>query len=588
MVFIMGLQKNYGPDVGFHLQSAKWMLENHTIIKHDFFTYTSYGNNYYDLQWLYQFMLYALYKCGGDALLVVINALLITLSVFVVWLRVKKQSTANFLPQLFLLIVIVGMQALMFEVRPHVFSWLFLSLVLLILSNYKHGKAKQIYLLPPIMILWVNTHSLAILGLVVILIYGIGSYLEERKWDKQLLTITVVSVICFMLNPYFFEGFLFPLKQFGILKGNALQKTYIAELQTPFILTELKQQGLAYLLNPLFFMQLYSIIAMVVAIKLFIKKKIVYSLLIFSFFIILYMAIKNYGYFLFVSLPFVITALSDWMAERKKKKKQNEAKFIKRLHIASISLAILISWLSFTDGMSMLKKSPYRFGLSVDEQSVPVEATAFLNENKIYGKLLNHLDFGGYLMYNYPNRVFIDGRIELPKPDFFSKYFNSLKPGGIKNLLAEYNPDIIIFPYIKATGWWSYLIGNKNYRPVYFDGLAAVYLKNGTFENIPPLSADRIRTNTNENIYTLLNENKPSGAQAFLNSFYRKQYNPIAEENKATFCFTYNFGEAALQYSALGIRKATTNPKNIFYNLSLYFNSIKQYNEAAICAKKAK
>src|SRR6202008_36853 len=114
-------------------QSAKWMLENHSIITQDVFTYTSLGNNYYDLQWLYQLTLFALYKLGGDGLLVIINSLLITLSVFIAWIRYKKIAGTNFYPEIFLIAVIISMQALMFEIRPHVFSWLFLSLLLWIL-----------------------------------------------------------------------------------------------------------------------------------------------------------------------------------------------------------------------------------------------------------------------------------------------------------------------------------------------------------------------------------------------------------------------------------------------------------------------
>jgi hypothetical protein len=276
------------------------------------------------------------------------------------------------------------------------------------------------------------------------------------------------------------------------------------------------------------------------------------------------------------------------MEERKKKKKWDETKFVKRLNITTITLAVLIMWLSVTDGLKILRSSPYSFGISVDEQSVPVEATDFLNRNGIKGKILNHLDFGGYLMFNYPEKVFIDGRLELPKPEFFNKYYNSLKGNGFENLLKEYDPDIIMLPFTKAVNWWSYLIKSENYRAVYFDGLAAVYLKNGKFENIPALTAYAVKLNSSEDIYSVIRENKPGKAVAVLKSFFQKQYIPLDEQNKATFCFTYGYSKTALDYSAIGIKKATVNPNNIFYNLSLYFNDNKKYTEAAICAKKAK
>jgi hypothetical protein len=588
LIFILALQKNYSPDVGFHLQSARWMLENHSFIVKDSFTYTSFGNNYYDLQWLYQLFLYALYKLGKDELLVIVNAILICASVLLAWFRCRKESLNAIRPALFLLLVIIGSQSLMWEIRPHVFSWLFLSLILLILSNYKAGKSKQIYFIPVIIIFWVNSHSLSILGLVIIGIYLFGTYLEEKKWDIQLLRIFAISFLCFLINPYFFEGFLFPFKQFNLISTENSQKLFIAELQSPFTLTFLKQQGWDYLVNPLFYLQVYSILAILTLVKLIRKKQFTKALLIFAFFIILYMAIKNYGYFLIVTLPFVVIYLNEWLDERKKKKKWNDTKFTARLNVISMVLAIVIGWLCITDGLKILRQSPYRFGISIDEQSVPVEATAFLNKNKIYGKLLNHLDFGGYMMFNYPEKVFIDGRLELPKPEFIKKYFNGLNPGGLESLLSEYDPEIIIFPFTKAVAWWSYLIKSKNYRAVYFDGLAAIYIKNGAFENIPALTAEAVKVNQTEDIYRVIQENKPSRTKAVLNSFFQKQYFPIDEQNKATFCFTYGYSDAGFAFSSQGIKRATVNPPNIFYNLSLHFNDIGKYNEAAICNKKAR
>jgi hypothetical protein len=587
LVFILGLQKNYGPDVGFHLQSARWMIENHRFITTDVFTYTSFGNNYFDLQWLYQVILLSLYKIGKDELLVVVNSALISLSVLVAWLR-SKRILSDLRPWVFLLTILIGSQALMFEIRPHVFSWLFLSLVLLFLADYKAGIRKRLYILPVIMLVWVNCHSLSILGLVVIGIYAVGGYLETKKADKHLLQVLGLCLVCFLINPYFSDGLLFPFKQFGLIKGGADQKLYISELQSPFTLVYLKQQGIEYFVYPLCYLQIYSILAVLAGIKLLRKKQFTKAFLIFAFFIILFMAIKNYGYFLFVTLPFTATYINEWIEERLKKKKRNEAKLTKRANSITIALSVIIMWLCITDGLKILRSSPYSFGISVDERSVPVEATAFLNKNKIYGKILNHLDFGGYLMFNYPEKVFIDGRLELPTREFFNKYFNSLKPGGLESLLMEYDPDIVMLPFTKAVQWWSYLIKSKNYRAVYFDGLAAIYIKTGKFENIQEITEFEVKVNSNEDVNSIIKEEKPGKAGAVLRSFFQKQYVPTEELNKGTFCFTYGYSKAALAYSAIGIRKATSNPTTIFYNLSLYFGDNKMYNEAAICTRRSK
>ncbi|MBK7669125.1 MAG: hypothetical protein IPJ32_18345 [Sphingobacteriaceae bacterium] len=269
----MGLQKNYSPDVGFHLQSAQWMVDNKTIIKQDFFTYTSMGRNYFDMQWLYQFVLFFFNKFGGDKLLVVVNAILISTAVFIVWLRYKQEIGSKFNTALFVIVLLIAIQPLSFEIRPHVFSWIYLSVLLLILSNYKAGKTKQLVFIPLVMLLWVNSHSLSVLGLVVISIYVVGDYLERKKADKTLLKFGGVSLLVFLINPYFTDGLLFPLEQFNILKGQAYQKLYIGELQTPFTFAEYKKEGWAYIFSPLLYMQVYSLAALWVGMRSLIKKK---------------------------------------------------------------------------------------------------------------------------------------------------------------------------------------------------------------------------------------------------------------------------------------------------------------------------
>ncbi len=584
----MGLQKNYSPDVGFHLQSAKWMIDHKSFISTDPFTYTSFGNTYYDLQWVYQLFLYGIYKIGKDALLVIINSLLIACSFVMIGLRAKHKGLKKM--ALFSILCVFTAQALPFEIRPQVFSWLYLGFLLFILERYKSDKEQKLYFMPIIMLLWINSHSLAILGLVTIMLFYIGLYFENKKHDKVFLRFAAMSLAAFLINPYFIEGFMLPFTQLGIIKGDLLQKTYIGELQSPFTTQELKTQGWWYLANPLLYMQLYSLLALFVAIKDLFKKRFTESFLVGTFFVITAMAMKNYGYFLVVSLPVVSIRIQSWIEKRKANKKPGIAGRNNGLDIAALCLPVLISWLCFTDGLSILKQSPYHFGVSTDKGSVPVEATGFLNENKIYGKVLNHLDFGGYLMYNYPEKVFIDGRLELPKKEFFRKYFNSLKPGGIQDLMAEYDPEIIIFPYVKATGWWSYLIGNKNYRPVYFDGLAAIYIKQGKFAAVPALNDSMINSSitTNLDLNRLMEAERPSRLMATVKSLWEKQYFPIEEQNKATYCFTYGYNKAALHYSAQGLERTTVLPKDIYYNLALYFKDAGQFDTAELCRRKSK
>lgn len=621
MVFIMGLLKIHSPDIGFHLKSAKWMLDNKQFIYADAFSYGSEGNKYFDLQWLYQLLIYSLYN-SGEKFLVVANALLITSSLVLVWFRFLRNAevgVTSIKMGFFAFMAILLVQPLTFEIRPHVLSWIYLNLVLLLLESYKKGNKKLLFILPFIMLFWANTHSLAILGLVTIAIYNAGIYFENKKADTKLLLFSAVSFAAFLINPYFFEGLLYPFTQFGIISGNSLLKSYIGEFQSPFTAKEITVLGTQYFTSPLLIIHLAAIFSIFSILRSVIQKQFTDTLLLVAFLLLLSFANKNYGYYLMVSLPLIVKYSLNWLELRKKKvlkqkesvvdKKKNKSKetaqlivaapsnkkLYYRVSLAAITIAIFISITSITDSYAIFRHSPFRFGFTTDKDQLPVEATAFLNNKQVKGKLMNHLDFGGYLMAHYKEKVFIDGRLELLDEAFFNKYFESLTVrNGVKNLLKEYDPDIVIFPYLKATYWWDYFASKKNqsgYKAVYFDGLSVIYLKSSSYPQLPEITEKDIMQNVAPMAANQINESietsKPTGLMVLVNGLWQKQSFSIADQNKASYCFGNGFNTAALSYSVAGINNSTVHTPNIFKNLSIYFRDNKMYNEAQLCEEKS-
>lgn len=620
MVFIMGLVKIYSPDLGFHLKSAQWMLENKQFIYTDTFDYGSTGNKYYNLQWIFQLIVYTLYNINVKTL-IIINAILITISIALIWYRfsktneIKNQSTSL---SIFAILALVLLQPLSFEIRPHVLSWLFLNSVLLVLESYKRsGNKRALYFLPLIMLVWVNTHSLSILGLATIAIYNGGIFFERGKIDKSLFWFSLISFASFLINPYFLNGLMYPFLQFGLLSGSSMVKLYFAELQSPFTAKEITMMGAKYFTSPLLIMHIAALLSIFSAFRSLRKKQFTDSLLLIAYLVVLYLAHKNYGYFLMVSLPLIAKYVIEWIDNRKKNSnKQTNAsaklnptkrfvvtnvdvaenvKLYKRLSFTVIFITIFIGITSITDAYPIFRHSPYRFGLSEDNDQLPVEATSFLNKNQLKGRVLNHLDFGGYLMAHFNEKVFIDGRMDVLPEDFFDKYVLSLtEQNGIKKLLDEYNPEIVIFPYVKASNWWYYFITQKEntgYKPVYFDGLAVIYLKISKYPQLPQIEESAILKKIDSSAANRLEDNmdkvKSKGLMVLINGVWQKQSFSIENQNKATYCFTYGFDKAALSFSVNGIEKSTVQTPSIYKNLSLYFTDKKMYDKAQACEEKS-
>ena len=607
MLFIMGILKIYSPDLGFHLKSAEWMLNNKQFIYTDTFTYTSVGNTYIDLQWIYQLIIYTLYKKGGEALLIITNTALISISFLLLFVRSFKNQINDRQKTIiiFSVLAIAAVQPLSFEIRPHVFSWIFLNLILLVLERYKRGNKDSLFLLPVITLVWANTHSLAVLSIVCMAIYLAGSYFEKRLPDKKLLLYTCFSVLAFLCTPYFINGIIYPFKQFISIAGDNLQKSYITEMQSPFSSKEISMLGINYFFNPLILLHGYVIVGILAGINLLKKKDYVSFLLMAAFFVILCLAHKNYGFFVMVSLPIVVKYLLTVKNKNKEKEKDNKYKLLPvfenlstrflAVGYVAILISLLISITSITDGYAIFRNSPHRFGFNLDIDQLPVEAVAYLQKNKINGKILNHLDFGGYLMANCNNKVFIDGRMEVQDKDFFKKYFESITTqNGILSLIKEYNPEVVIFPYVKANIWWGYFLTHKKssgYKAVYFDGLAVIYVKDSSYPYLNELTEDVrlaavLKYRGSELDSLIKSESKPIAKMAIIKGLTSKQIISISDQNRATFCFTFGFENAALAYSANGINKSTVNTPAIFKNLALYFTEKGLYDKAELCDEK--
>ena len=67
---LLGWRQIVSPDIGFHLSSARWMLEHRAWPATDPFSFTVTGHPYIDMQWLFQLMLYGANRLGGPGLMI--------------------------------------------------------------------------------------------------------------------------------------------------------------------------------------------------------------------------------------------------------------------------------------------------------------------------------------------------------------------------------------------------------------------------------------------------------------------------------------------------------------------------------------
>ncbi|HXH27705.1 MAG TPA: hypothetical protein VNL37_01600, partial [Candidatus Polarisedimenticolia bacterium] len=162
-------------DTHWHLLAGRVILARHEVPRADDFTYTSTGNAWVDLQWLFEAVLAWFERSGGWPALDLLKVLVLVTGFGCALVAARRRASP-------LAVVGVGLTALLaaqerFALRPEAASFLCLS-VLLLLLTWRHDHPRGIYAAIPLLTLWANMHALYVVGLAAMLLVAAGDGLE--------------------------------------------------------------------------------------------------------------------------------------------------------------------------------------------------------------------------------------------------------------------------------------------------------------------------------------------------------------------------------------------------------------------------
>jgi len=165
---------------GFHIRNGEWMLTHHSIARTDPFSFSQPGWPFLSLEWLSGVIFAGLYQWAGLKAIVLFSAVLITATMLLVVFRMLKLG-ANALAALVVAHVCIGASSIHFLARPHLFTYFFLAVAMLLLDRDRRRPGRAAWLLVPLTALWANLHGgflalLVCLGLLTIG-YGVEAWL---------------------------------------------------------------------------------------------------------------------------------------------------------------------------------------------------------------------------------------------------------------------------------------------------------------------------------------------------------------------------------------------------------------------------
>jgi len=212
--------------IGWHIRTGQGILATHAIPRADLFSATMLGKPWFAWEWLYDILVGGLDRAAGLNAVVFVTALVIA-GVFAWTFRLMVRRGTNVLIAVLLVLLSASASMIHFLARPHVVSWLFTVAWFWVLDLTEKecladGAWKErriLWLLPLLMLVWVNLHGGWLVGFVLLAIYWISAVwmsfarghdkLEEillrlrlAKRATELAIMGVIAAAATLANPY--------------------------------------------------------------------------------------------------------------------------------------------------------------------------------------------------------------------------------------------------------------------------------------------------------------------------------------------------------------------------------------------------
>ncbi len=197
------------PDVWWHLRTGEWMLQYGAVPHTEPFSIFGAGKPWVAYSWLFELLIFQLYRWLGLVGLVVYSAGMVA-SIAAVLHRLIRRLQADFTLAVVLTAVAAFSIYRLYTPRPWLFSVLFFALELdVLMQARKTGKIRELLWLPVIFALWANVHIQFIDGLIVLAIALAESILARKQAGAQTLlrpgrmsAIAAACVLATLVNPY--------------------------------------------------------------------------------------------------------------------------------------------------------------------------------------------------------------------------------------------------------------------------------------------------------------------------------------------------------------------------------------------------
>ncbi|MEK6643936.1 MAG: hypothetical protein AABZ08_08505 [Planctomycetota bacterium] len=487
LFFTSAWQRIWGADYWWQLETGRFVAEK-GIPRVDPYCYSTPSRPWVELRWLYCLLMQQVIVRFGLTTMIAVKTAVLggAFGLILQCVRTRRVSPVVMVVLMFAILA-AGRR---FFLRPEIVSMAMFSAYLWLLVRHRERPSRWTWVIPALQIIWVNSHTVFILGPVVVaMAAGTDALAMMRRTHmaseevvtrsrrlRLLIVLLLFTSLACLANPYGWDGVAFPFQLFRQIRGTAF-KEYIAEFggiyNSPHSFVSvwcfdvlLTGCIVSSLLNR---RRLDGFLTLVGAVTAYLT----------------ILAVRNLPLFAMASVPLI-----SFNVERIAEQWTLVTARVRRV-LSTAALLIVIgmsswyTWQFATDRAFLGIVSSVQFGTGFAYPEYPVEAERFVREQHLPTPLFNTMSEGSYLLA-HGHKVFIDPRLEVYGETAFARYIDILQSAdsfhraaeeyGFKTLFVANHNRII-----------NHVVRLPNWKLVYFDECVAVFVRADALGEVRPI-----------------------------------------------------------------------------------------------------
>lgn len=424
-----------------HLRTGIDMARTGAIPRTDPYSYTAGGEHWVVQSWLPEWTYGWAHRLGGFKLVVLEQAVLIAL---LAWLVVRLARAGSPLRTTVAGLCAVGVGTFLWTARPLLFGLICLALTMTIVE-----RRRSMWLLVPVVWIWVNSHGSFPLGLAWLGARAVGEALDWRAWPREAWRYVggfAAGLLASIANPLGLNLLAFPLT----LRGKTEAFRHIIEWRSPDF-----SRGGGY----------FALTFICISLLLLVRSRVAWrdAVPVVVFLAASLFAARNIGVLAVVLAPVLGRSLRRPEAPLPSPARSMGNPRMNRAVLATILAAFALF------GASVLTTDP------IDTVGYPVESVTWLEDQGLLAaphRIAHQEVVGNYMTLRYGTdvRVFIDDRVDM-YPLALSQDYRVLLSGkaGSMDIIERRNIDLVLWgrdlPLVQilAASGWREVFGEKDY-----------------------------------------------------------------------------------------------------------------------------